>query len=137
MIAIAQHPRRSVFGAGRSVFLLIVLTAALAFGLMAMHALNTPTTHSEPAAMSMPDAGSPSDPHASSTDAGCADCGGHEAMLAMACVFVLLVASLLILLPRVGVSWGVTFGRAGPVLITGRISRSRPPSLLVLCISRT
>ena len=44
MIAIAQHPRRSVFGAGRSVFLLIVLTAALAFGLMAMHALNTPTT---------------------------------------------------------------------------------------------
>ena len=44
---------------------------------------------------------------------------------------------LLFLLPRAGITWGVVFGRAGPLMVAGRAALSRPPSLLVLCISRT
>jgi hypothetical protein len=42
MIALAQHLRRSPYGLGRSVLLLIALTTALIVGLLEMHALNAP-----------------------------------------------------------------------------------------------
>lgn len=138
MIALAQQLRRSPYGLGRSVLLLIALTAALIVGLLAMHALTAPTAHAEPAAaVSVQETGTAHGHDAPPADDGCPDCGGHEAMLAMACVLALLVVSLLFLLPRAGISWGVVFGRAGPLFIAGRAVPSRPPSLLVLCISRT
>jgi hypothetical protein len=120
------------------VLLLIALTAALIVGLLAMHALTAPTAHAEPAAaVSMQEAGAAHGHDAPPADDGCPDCGGHEAMLAMACVLALLVVSLLFLLPRAGISWGVVFGRAGPLMVAGPAVLSQPPSLLVLCISRT
>jgi hypothetical protein len=139
MIALAQSLRRSPYGLGRSVLLLIALTAALIIGLLAMHALSSPAAHAEPAAaaVSVHESGAAHGHDAPLTDTGCPDCGGHDAMLAMACVLALLVVSLLFLLPRAGASWGVVFGRAGPLLVAGRAALSRPPSLLVLCISRT
>ena len=138
MIYLAQHLRRSPSGLGRAVLLLIALTTALIVGLLAMHALNTPTTHAEPAAaVAVHDTSAAHGHDAPPADDGCPDCGGHEAMLAMACVLALLVVSLLLLLPRAGVGWGVAFGRAGPLFIAGRAALSRPPSLLVLCVSRT
>ena len=57
-------------------------------------------------------------------------------MLAMACVLALLIVSLLLFLPRVGISWGSAL-RAGPALTARAAVLTRPPSLLVLCISRT
>lgn len=138
MIALAQYLRRSPHGLGRSVLLLIALTSALIVGLLAMHAVSTPTAHAEPAAaVSVQEAGAAHGHDAPPADDGCPDCGGHEAMLAMACVLALLVVSLLFLLPRAGLTWGIAFGRAGPVSIAGRAALFRPPSLLVLCISRT
>jgi hypothetical protein len=138
MITLAQHLRRGPSGLGHSVLLLIALTAALIIGLLAMHALAAPTGHAEPAAaVSVQEAGAAHGHDAPPADDGCPDCGGHEAMLAMACVLALLVVSLLFLLPRAGVRWGVVFGRAGPLMVAGRAALSRPPSLLVLCISRT
>ena len=138
MIALAQHLRRSPHGLGRSVLLLIALTAALIVGLLAMHALTAPTAHAEPAAaVSAQETGATHGHDGPPADDGCPDCGGHEAMLAMACVLALLVVSLLFLLPRAGITWGVVFGRAGPLMVAGRAALSRPPSLLVLCISRT
>ncbi len=138
MITLAQHLRRSPSGLGRSVLLLIALTAALIIGLLAMHALSASTAHAEPAAaVSVQEASAAHGHDAPPADDGCPDCGGHEAMLVMACVLALLVVSLLFLLPRAGISWGVVFGRAGPLMVAGRAALSRPPSLLVLCISRT
>lgn len=139
MIALAQHLRRSPSGLGRSVLLFIALTAALIFGLLAMHALNGPTSHIEPpAAVSVHDAASGShSSDAPASDDGCPDCGGHEAMFAMACMFALAVVSLLLLIPRSGVTWGGEHGPTWILSIIGRVARSRPPSLLVLCISRT
>ena len=138
MIALAQHLRSSPYGLGRSVLLLIALTAALIVGLLAMHALNSPTAHAEPAAaVSVHESGAAHDHDAPPTETGCPDCGGHDAMLAMACVLALLVVSLLFLLPRTSVSWGGVFVRAGPLFVAGPAALARPPSLLVLCISRT
>ncbi|MDX2377573.1 DUF6153 family protein [Microbacterium sp. LRZ72] len=138
MIALAQQLRRSPSGLGRSVLLLIALTAALIVGLLAMHALGAPTANAEPAAaVSVQEAGAAHGHDAPPADGICPDCGGHEAMLAMTCVVALLIVSLLFLVPRAGVSWGVVFGRAGPLMVAGRVAVSRPPSLLVLCISRT
>ena len=138
MIALAQHLRRSPSGLGRSVLLLIALTAALIAGLLAMHTLHAPTAHAEPAAVvSVLESGAGHGHDMPQTDTGCADCGGHDAMLAMACVLALLVVSLLFVLPRAGLSWTAGLGLAGPRLFVGRTARCRPPSLLVLCISRT
>lgn len=138
MITLARQLRHSPRGLGRSVLLLIALTAALIVGLLAMHALNTPTAHAEPVtAVSVHDTGASHGHDAPLTGDDCADCGGHDAMLAMACVFALLVVSFLFALPRTGISWGVVFGRAGPLRTAGGIVLPRPPSLLLLCISRT
>ena len=138
MIALTRHLRRSPHRLGRSVLLLIVLTAALIVGLLAMHALTPPAGNASPAAaVSVHEVGAAHGHDAPPADDGCPDCGGHDAMLAMACVLALLVVSLLFLLPRAGISWGAVFGRAGPLMVAVQAALPRPPSLLVLCISRT
>lgn len=139
MIALAQQLLRRPYGLSRSVLLLIALTAALIVGLLAMHALSTPSAHAEPtaAAVSVAASGTAHGHDAPPADDACPGCGEHDAMLAMACVLALLVVSLLLLLPRASVTWGVPLGRAGPIAVAGRAALSRPPSLLVLCISRT
>ncbi|WP_282836799.1 DUF6153 family protein [Microbacterium flavum] len=107
MIALAQHLRRSPYGLGRSVLLLIALTAALIIGLLAMHAMSSVTSHTTPAvtAVSMHEMDTAHGDAIQPVEEGCADCGGHEAMLAMACVLALLVVSVLFLLPRTGLTW--------------------------------
>ncbi|CAN7547250.1 MULTISPECIES: DUF6153 family protein [Microbacterium] len=139
MIALAQHLRRSPYGLGRSVLLLIALTAALIIGLLAMHAMSSVTSHTTPAvtAVSMHEMDTAHGDAIQPVEEGCADCGGHEAMLAMACVLALLVVSVLFLLPRTGLTWVAPLRRAGPLMVAGRGALSRPPSLLVLCVSRT
>ncbi|MEV8368309.1 DUF6153 family protein [Microbacterium sp. NPDC064584] len=143
MIALAQRLRPGPRGLGRSVLLLIAVTAAIIVGLLAMHSLNSHTETAAPAAAAPMHEHGTANPgvvdHGTTqpaTDGDCADCGGHASMLAMACVLALLIVSLLLFLPRVGISWGAAL-RAGPALTARAAVLTRPPSLLVLCISRT
>ncbi|MET0886568.1 MAG: DUF6153 family protein [Mycetocola sp.] len=139
MIALTQNLHRGPGGLGRSVLLLIGVTAAIIVGLLAMHSLNSHTGHTEPTVvvsvhdMAATDHGTTQP----ATGDDCADCGGHTSMLAMTCVLALLVVSLLMLLPRRGITWTAAPRRAGPSLLTWVATLSKPPSLLVLCISRT
>jgi hypothetical protein len=142
MIALAQRLRPGPRGLGHSVLLLIAVTAAIIVGLLAMHSLNSHTETAAPATAAVHEHGT-ANPGAAdhgttqpATDGDCGDCGGHASMLAMACVLALLILSLLLFLPRVGITWGAAL-RAGPALIARAAVLSRPPSLLVLCISRT
>jgi hypothetical protein len=144
MIVLAQRLRPGPRGLGHSVLLLIAVTVAIIVGLLAMHSLNSHAETVAPAAAAPAmhehgTAGPGVAVHGATqptTDADCADCGGHASMLAIACVFALLIVSLLLSLPRVGITWGAAL-RAGPVLIARATHLPRPPSLLVLCISRT
>lgn len=143
MIALAQRLRPGPRGLGHSLLLLIGVTAAIIVGLLAMHSLNSHTETAAPAtATEMHEHGTADHGTADhgtaqlATDGDCADCGGHTSMLAMACVLALLIVSLLLFLPRVGITWGAAL-RAGPALIARAAVLPRPPSLLVLCISRT
>ena len=137
MIDLARHLRPGRHRLGQSMLLLIAVSGAIILGLLAMHSLNRHTESAAPApAFAVHDAGTAD--HGSTqpaTHGECADCGGHTTMLAMACVLVLLAISMLILMPRLGISWGAAL-RAGPVRNIGT-TVSRPPSLLILCISRT
>jgi len=143
MIALAQRLRPGPRGLGHSVLLLIAVTAAIIVGLLAMHSLNSHTETAAPAIASAMHEHGTAGPGVTdhgttqpATDGDCADCGGHASMLAMACVLALLIVSLLLFLPRVGITWGAAL-RAGPTLIARATHLPRPPSLLVLCISRT
>ncbi|MGC5225083.1 DUF6153 family protein [Micromonospora sp. DT81.3] len=140
MIALAQRLRPGPRRLGHSLLLLIAVTATIIIGLLAMHSLNSHTASPAPgngAVVAVHDLA----PHDHGTaqpanDVHCADCGGHAGMLAMACVLVLLAVSLLLLLPRLGLPWGAAL-RAGPIATVRAALPSRPPSLLVLCVSRT
>ena len=138
MIALAQRLRPGPRGLGHSLLLLIGVTAAIIVGLLAMHSLNSHAARAEPTAvvsvhdMNATDHGTTQP----ATGDDCGDCGGHASMLAMACVLALLIVSVLLFLPRVGTTWGAAL-RAGPTLIARAAVLPRPPSLLVLCISRT
>ena len=140
MIALAQRLRPGSRGLGHSVLLLIGVAAAIIIGLLAMHSLNSHTetaAHTTAAAAMTHDMGTAE--HGDTRPAAegdCADCGDHTSMLAMACVLALLIVSLLLFLPRVGITWGAAL-RAGPTMIARATHLPRPPSLLILCISRT
>ena len=139
MIALAHHLRRSPGGLRRSVLLLIGVTAAIIVGLLAMHSLNSHTAPAEPTAVvSVHDANATD--HGTTqpaTEEHCSDCGGHTSMLALTCVLAFLVVSLLLLLPRLGITRTSALRRAGPSPLSWVTPLSKPPSLLVLCISRT
>lgn len=138
MIALAQRLRSGPHGLGHSVLLLIGVSAAIIIGLLAMHSLNNHAESTTPVAVvAVHDSGTAD--HGTTqpgTHEDCADCGDHNSMLAVTCVLVLLAISLLILLPRLGITWGAVL-RAGPVEVRRAALFSRPPSLFVLCISRT
>ena len=118
------HTGRSMV---RTLLLLVVITGAIIVGLLAMHSLNAHTAT---------DAGH----QTTATDEPCADCGsGHSTMLAMACVLALLATVLLLVRPSAVMRWLSILPRPRPsvasALFTG--PALRPPSLTVLCISRT
>ncbi|MFS0731907.1 DUF6153 family protein [Microbacterium sp. 1P10UB] len=147
LIALTEHLRagRSM---ARTLLLLIALTGAVIIGLLAMHSLNTHTAaetghHATMATMATTDpSGMSTDSHAGATaavDDGCPDCGSdHSSMFAMACVLALLATVLLLARPTAVRQWLARFPRPGPPAISPPgIPGLRPPSLTVLCISRT
>lgn len=138
----------------RSVLLVVTVTAAVLVGLLAMHAFNShtgpetgPSTSLSAAAVTdaglfAAGTGAVGDHHTAhaAADEPCGDCGagGHSDMLTMACVLALLATALLLTRPRSPSRWLSVLPR--PTLLNARSSRrpvSRPPSLTVLCVSRT
>ncbi|OZD55605.1 hypothetical protein CH252_07055 [Rhodococcus sp. 06-1477-1B] len=132
----------------RTVLLLVAVTAAIIAGLLAMHSFNTHTTITghAPAVSVAADVGAGLDASAAAALAegpadhsGCADCGDDHAMAWMACVLALLVS--VIVLARLRARWRIRVGESAVQAVRARWPASAhsvaPPSLTVLCISRT
>ena len=135
-----------------TVLAVLAVAVAIIAGLLAMHSFNSHATaagHHDAVAVSI-QSGTPEHHHhasptalspaAATTDEECAMCGGGDSMTWMACVLALLVAT--IALGRVGPSWRRTPLTAIPATTTHHWpARAHalppPPSLTVLCISRT
>lgn len=135
------HTGRSMV---RTLLLLVVITGAIIVGLLAMHSLNAHTAtdagHQTTATASAATGTGDHHTGTTATDEPCADCGsGHCTMLAMACVLALLATVLLLVRPSAVMRWLSILPRPRPsvasALFTG--PALRPPSLTVLCISRT
>lgn len=153
LIAVAQR----VWGSRtltRNVLTVLIVAVGIIAGLLAMHSFNSHATsvgHHDSVTLSA-HTGDMSEQHpapstvavspgTASQEAGCATCGGdQDAMTWMACVLALLVAT--ILLGRVGLTWR----RTPPTMLLAVVmarwparaySLPPPPSLTVLCISRT
>lgn len=130
----------------RTLLLLLALTGAVILGLLAMHSLNTHGlgSHTEDSTIMLAAAAEPAHEGGHHSAAGpggpeCADCGtGDTDTMAMACVLALLVGALLPACPRHPLGWRVAPSRC-PVHAVGQVIRVEPgpPSLDVLCISRT
>ncbi|WP_240606975.1 DUF6153 family protein [Microbacterium sp. Gd 4-13] len=145
LIAVA-HQVRGTRTLTRTLLLLIAVTVAIIVGLLAMHSLNTHTTatgHADTVATaSDTSAAMDHDQTATTPEAAeaCADCGSDgPAMSWMACVLALLATALLLLRPTGG--WRIISPatvRAGPTAAWPALAHTLPPpSLTVLCISRT
>lgn len=142
LIALTEriHTGRSM---ARTLLLLIAVTGAVIVGLLAMHSLNARTAtdadHSTTVTTVVSTGAGDNFAGPTTIDDPCADCGsGPSDMLAMACVLALLAAVLLLLRPGVGVRWLSILPRAEPALMKFLAKPDvRPPSLAVLCISRT
>lgn len=136
----------------RAVLAALAISLGIIAGLLAMHSFNSHATTAShhgtvavsaqsPAAEHHLDAASAAlPPSAPATAEGCATCGGGDPMTWMACVLALLVAT--ILFGRVGLGWRHTPLTAIPATTTPQWhARAHdlppPPSLTVLCISRT
>ncbi|GAA1969426.1 DUF6153 family protein [Microbacterium deminutum] len=139
MIALAQRLRRGPGGLRRSILLLIGVTAAIIVGLLAMHSLNSHSSLAEPTAVLSVHGVDATDHGTTQPATGddCSGCGGHPSILAMTCVLALLVVSLLLVLPRRGITWTAALRRVGHSPLTWVGTFPKPPSFLLLCISRT
>lgn len=135
------HSGRSM---ARTLLLLIAVTGAIIVGLLAMHSLNahTATDTSHQTSVTTSATTGAGDHHAGTTATGgqCADCGsGHSDMLSMACVLALLATVLLLVRPGAVMRGLSILPRPRHSLVQALFTRPalRPPSLTVLCISRT
>lgn len=149
LIAVAQQVRgpRTLT---RTLLLLIAVSAAIIVGLLAMHSLNTHATttgHGNTASVVgvAADVDSGHDvPAAAAVEApvdhsDCADCVGDHAMAWMACVLALLLS--VIVLGWLRARWRTPLRETVAHMVRARWPAAArfhpPPSLTVLCISRT
>ncbi|WP_208526513.1 DUF6153 family protein [Microbacterium sp. 3H14] len=130
----------------------LAIAVGIIAGLLAMHSFNSHATaagHHDTVTVSTQAEVSAHHPDASATalvpaaptqEAGCATCGAGDSMTWMACVLALLVAT--VLLRRIGLGWRHTLlvATRAPATTRGPARAHAlppPPSLTVLCISRT
>ncbi len=137
------HTGRSM---ARTLLLSLALIGAVIFGLLAMHSMNTHALSAHAAdstaVLAVADPSVHTGGHQALVEAAepdCAECGaGDASMMAIGCILALLVTVLLLARPMRPMS-----GRAWVLSVSARaVSRvvriePRPPSLEVLCISRT
>ena len=137
----ALRPRRNLW---RNLLLTLATVVTIVVGLLAMHSLNLEHVASSNMDSSAAQAGHHGALASSEGAAGVAgDCGGvpcapEHSMTAMACILALLVSVLLIGMIRVVTAWRPMRKRAEAPLEPGAsLPMPAPPSLHVLCISRT
>ncbi|WP_010204368.1 DUF6153 family protein [Salinibacterium sp. PAMC 21357] len=121
------------------------LALALITGIVAMHSLVSPTSHSDMGMSAAMSTGSSTAEHStmiasvvSSPD--CVGCGDDASMVLMWCVLALLTVSLLLAAPRLVRGWGQYVEQRLMVAVPfPRWARVVPPrpNLITLCISRT
>ncbi|CAN7415257.1 DUF6153 family protein [uncultured Microbacterium sp.] len=130
----------------RTLLTVVAVALSVIFGLLAMHSMNThtmPSGHSETIAVAPAQADAhpahASDEAAAVDEAGCATCSDDHGMAWMACVLALLIA--VVLVARPSTWWRALTENPGTLLsrfaFRGALYPLRPPSLTVLCISRT
>lgn len=138
----------------RTLLVMVGVTLGIIVGLLAMHSLNSHASangHGETAAVqtvpgvdvdvaahhTSPGLSTQSD--SGSTAVGCADCGATDNMAWMVCVLALLAAVLLVFRPLTWSRALVAFIAGAPSMIWPARAHTLPPppSLNVLCISRT
>ena len=137
------HTGRSM---ARTLLLSLALIGAVIFGLLAMHSMNAHAlgAHADDstAVLAVADPSAHTGGHlppAGAAEPECAECGaGDASMMAVGCILALLVTLLLLarpMRPMSGRPWLLSASARG----VSRVVRieSRPPSLAVLCISRT
>lgn len=151
LITVAEQVQRR--GAlSRTLLTIVLVTAGIIGGLLAMHSLNIATGHGDTAIVEAgpsgmesvmgtrdADHGSAEPDTAAATAAGCADCRNGAAVAWMACVLALLAAVILLLPPALR-SGLAPLGEGDRPQRSAWRARARslpPPSLKVLCISRT
>lgn len=130
----------------RTLLTVVAVAFSVIFGLLAMHSMNThtmPSGHSETIAVA-PAHADAHPAHASGDAAavveeGCATCSDDHGTAWMACVLALLIV--VVLLARPSAWWrAVAHSLGTPVSrlhLRDALHPLRPPSLTVLCISRT
>jgi len=142
-IARRVHNQRTLT---RTLLAVVAVAFSVIFGLLAMHSMNThtmPSGHSETIAVAPAHADAhpahASGDAAAMDEAGCATCSDDHGMSWMACVLALLIA--VVLLTRPSAWWrAVAHSPGTPVSrlhLRDALHPLRPPSLTVLCISRT
>lgn len=120
---------------------LVALAVAVIVGILAMHFVASPASHSAPAMQATHSAVSAeSHPSTAVVMTDCAGCTEDMTMVMMWCILALLTAALLLLAPWRARRWHRQLLLLHSSASTG-IQRVlfflRPPSLIVLCISRT
>ena len=142
-IARRVHDQRTLT---RTLLTVVAVAFSVIFGLLAMHSMNThtmPSGHSETIAVAPAHADAhpahASGEAAAMDETGCATCSDDHGMSWMACVLALLIAVVLVTRPPAW--WRSLTETPGPLLsrfvLRGALYPLRPPSLTVLCISRT
>lgn len=136
----------------RTLLIMVGVSLSIIVGLLAMHSLNShtaPAGHSETSTVQSATGTDPVSHHDQSglatphepmtTDAGCAECGDAHSMAWMACVLALLAAVLLVFRPLGWSRTSVTAHISAPSTTWPANAHTLPPppSLNVLCISRT
>ncbi len=158
LITVARrvHDQRTLT---RTLLTVVAVAVAVICGLLAMHSMNThamTSGHGDTVAVGHSDLAAASTGHTAGTDhagthlsqsapgsaaadAGCATCSDDHGMAWMACVLALLVA--VILLARPAGWWRQLIHALAqpttPARTHGALHFFKPPSLTVLCISRT
>ena len=137
----AIRPRRTLW---RNLLLTFAAVVTIVVGLLAMHSLNLEHVASSSMVSSAESAGHPmtivggSGAWIVTDDCGGVPCVPEHSMTAMACILALLVSVLLIGMIRVVTAWRPVHKRAAAHLEPwASLPMSAPPSLHVLCISRT
>lgn len=124
---------------------LVALAVAVIVGILAMHSFASPASHSE---MGMPADSSTASVASHHAEEGvfaaaspdCLGCGEETSMALMWCVFALLAVTLLMTAPKLVKGWVGVASRQFSITTSELRSVGlipRPPSLTVLCISRT
>jgi len=121
------------------------LALAVITGIVAMHSLVSPTSHSDLAMSATMSTGNSAADHsaqiaAAVTSPDCVGCGDDASMALMWCVLALLTAALLLAAPKLVRGWGQYVEQrliaAAPFPQWARVLPRRP-DLTILCISRT